>query len=67
MDAIESIKDWHSDLLLEGVNVTFSETDHVALQTGRMLRATIKGGHGQVRVLRASVPVRGADPMRLRV
>jgi ABC-type branched-subunit amino acid transport system substrate-binding protein len=47
MDAIESIKDWHSDLLLEGVNVSFSETDHVALQTGRMLRATIKDGKGK--------------------
>ena len=47
MDAIESVKDWHSDLLLEGVNVSFSATDHVALQTGRMLRATIKDGKGK--------------------
>jgi hypothetical protein len=47
MDAIESVKDWHSDLLLEGVNVSFSETDHVALQTGRMLRATVKDGKGK--------------------
>jgi branched-chain amino acid transport system substrate-binding protein len=47
MDAIESVKDWRSDLLLEGVNVSFSETDHVALQTGRMLRATVKDGKGK--------------------
>jgi len=38
MDAVESIKDWHSDLLLDEVNVTFSDTDHIGLQTGRMLR-----------------------------
>jgi hypothetical protein len=47
MDAIESVKDWHSDLLLDGVNVSFSDTDHVALQTGRMLRATVKDGKGK--------------------
>jgi len=47
MDAIESVKDWHSDLLLDGVNVRFSETDHVALQTGRMLRATVTDGKGK--------------------
>ena len=47
MAAIESVKDWHSDLLLEGVNVGFSDTDHVALQTGRMLRAIIKDGKGK--------------------
>jgi branched-chain amino acid transport system substrate-binding protein len=47
MDAIESVKDWHSDLLLDGVNVSFSKTDHVALQTGRMLRATVKDGKGK--------------------
>ena len=47
MDAIESVKDWQSDLLLEGVNVGFSDTDHVALQTGRMLRATVTDGKGK--------------------
>jgi hypothetical protein len=47
IDAVKSIKDWHSDLLLDGVNVTFSETDHTALQTGRMLRATVKDGKGK--------------------
>lgn len=47
MDALESIKDWHSDLLLDEVKVSFSDTDHVALQTGKMLRATIKDGKGK--------------------
>ncbi len=47
MDAVESLKDWHSDLLLDGVNITFSDDDHTALQTGRMLRSTIKDGKGK--------------------
>jgi branched-chain amino acid transport system substrate-binding protein len=46
MDAVESIKDWHSDLLLDEVNVTFSHTDHTGLQTGRMLRIMVEDGKG---------------------
>jgi branched-chain amino acid transport system substrate-binding protein len=44
MDAVESIEDWHTDLLLDEVNVTFSDTDHTGLQTGRMLVVTIEDG-----------------------
>ncbi|KPJ49964.1 MAG: hypothetical protein AMJ38_02540 [Dehalococcoidia bacterium DG_22] len=44
MDAVESIEDWHSDLLLDEVNVTFSDTDHIGLQTGRMLRVVVEDG-----------------------
>jgi hypothetical protein len=47
MDAVESITNWHSDLLLDGVNVSFSETDHTALQTGRMLKASLQGNKGK--------------------
>jgi branched-chain amino acid transport system substrate-binding protein len=47
MDAVESIKDWHGDLLIDEVNVSFSETDHTAFQTGRMLRATVEDGKGR--------------------
>jgi len=47
IDATESIHDWHSELLLDEVNVTFSETDHTALQTGRMLRSTMEGAKGK--------------------
>jgi len=47
MEAVESIKDFHSPLLLDGVNISFSDTDHTALQTGRMLRATVKDGKGR--------------------
>jgi len=41
MEALESLKDFHSDLMLDGVNVSFSDTDHIGLQTGRMLKATV--------------------------
>jgi len=47
MDAVESIEDFHSDLFLDEVNVSFSETDHTALQTGKMLRATVEDGKGK--------------------
>jgi hypothetical protein len=42
MDAVESIEGWHSDLLLDEVNITLSDTDHIALQTGRMLRVVVE-------------------------
>jgi hypothetical protein len=41
MNVVESLQDFHSDLLLDGVTVSFSDTDHTGLQTGRMLRATV--------------------------
>jgi branched-chain amino acid transport system substrate-binding protein len=47
MDAVESLQDFHSDLLLDGVNVSFSKTDHTGLQTGKMLRAVIEDGEGK--------------------
>ena len=47
MDSLESIEDFHSDLFLDEVNVSFSETDHTGLQTGRMLRASVEDGKGK--------------------
>ena len=47
MDALESIQDFHSDLFLDDVNVSFSDTDHTGLQTGYMLRATVEDGKGK--------------------
>jgi len=47
MDAVESIQGWHSDLLLDEVNVSFSDTDHIGLQTGRMLRVIVEDGKGR--------------------
>jgi branched-chain amino acid transport system substrate-binding protein len=36
MDAIESLTDYRSDLLLPGVTITLSKTDHYTLQSGPM-------------------------------
>lgn len=47
VDAVLSLKDYHSDLFIDGVNITFSDTDRTALQTGRMLRATVENGKGK--------------------
>jgi len=47
MDALESIQDFHSDLFLDDVNVSFSDTDHTGLQTGHMLRAVVEDGKGR--------------------
>ena len=41
MDVVESLQDFHSDLMLDGVTVSFSDTDHTGLQTGRMLKVTV--------------------------
>jgi ABC-type branched-subunit amino acid transport system substrate-binding protein len=46
MDAVESIQGFHSDLFLDDVSVSFSDTDHTGLQTGHMLRATVEDGKG---------------------
>jgi branched-chain amino acid transport system substrate-binding protein len=46
MEAVESIQDFHSDLFLDEVNVSFSDTDHRGLETGKMLRAAVEGGKG---------------------
>ncbi|MDP2949932.1 MAG: ABC transporter substrate-binding protein [Chloroflexota bacterium] len=47
MEAVESTKDFHSDLLLDGINISFSDTDHTALQTAKMLQVTVTDGKGK--------------------
>jgi branched-chain amino acid transport system substrate-binding protein len=47
MDALESIQGFHSDLFTDEVNVSFSDTDHTAFQTARMLRAVVEDGKGK--------------------
>jgi branched-chain amino acid transport system substrate-binding protein len=48
MDAVESIEGFHSDLMLDDVNVSFSPTVHTAFQSGRMLRAGVdENGKGK--------------------
>jgi len=47
MDAVESIQDFHSDLSIDEVNISFSETDRRALEDGKMLRAVVEDGKGR--------------------
>jgi hypothetical protein len=47
MDAVESMEGFHSDLMLDDVNVSFSPTVHTAFESGRMLRAGIEDGVGK--------------------
>jgi branched-chain amino acid transport system substrate-binding protein len=47
MDAVESIEGFHSDLMLDDVYVSFSDSDHTGLQTGHMLRAVVEDGKGK--------------------
>ena len=47
MEALESLQDFHSDLMLDEVTVSFSDTDHIGLQTGRMLKVSVENGKGK--------------------
>jgi branched-chain amino acid transport system substrate-binding protein len=47
MAAVESTKDFHSDLMLDDVSVSFSDTDHSGLQSGHMLKATVENNKGK--------------------
>ena len=47
MDALESIEDWHSDLFIDGMTLSFSDTDHSSFETTRMLRAVVEDGKGK--------------------
>jgi ABC-type branched-subunit amino acid transport system substrate-binding protein len=47
MDAVESLRDYRSDLLLEGVTITLSDTDHYTLQSGFMEHVVLEDGKGK--------------------
>jgi branched-chain amino acid transport system substrate-binding protein len=48
MDAIHTIfRDYQGELALPGVTITLSETDHLAYEQMRMLRATLVDGKGK--------------------
>jgi hypothetical protein len=57
MDAVLSLKGWHSDLLMDGVDISFSDTDRTALQSGAMIQATVENGKGKWEYLGAAVPL----------
>jgi len=47
MEAVESTKEFHSDVMLDDVTVSFSDTDHTGLQSGHMLRAAVENNKGK--------------------
>jgi len=47
MDAIESLRDYQSGLVLEGVTITISDTDHYTLQAGPMEHVVLEDGVGK--------------------
>lgn len=47
MDAVESLRDYRSDLLIEGVTITLSDTDHWTLQSGPMEHVVLEDGKGK--------------------
>jgi branched-chain amino acid transport system substrate-binding protein len=48
MDAVESTTDFHSDVMLDDVTVSFSDSDHTGIQSGHMLKATVdEKGQGE--------------------
>jgi len=47
MEAVESTTNFHSDLMLDDVTVSFSDTDHTGLQSGHMLKATVENNKGK--------------------
>jgi ABC-type branched-subunit amino acid transport system substrate-binding protein len=47
MEATESLTDYHSDLLLDGINITFGPDDHTAIGNGRLLKVVVQDGRGK--------------------
>jgi branched-chain amino acid transport system substrate-binding protein len=47
MDAVESLDRFHSDLFLDEVDISLSDTDHRAFEDGVMLQATVEDGKGK--------------------
>jgi ABC-type branched-subunit amino acid transport system substrate-binding protein len=47
MDAMESLRDWHSDLAPDGINFTVTDTDHLLIESVRFLRVVVENGKGK--------------------
>jgi hypothetical protein len=47
MDAMESLRDWHSDLAPDGINFTVTDTDHLLIESARFLRVVVEDGKGK--------------------
>jgi len=59
MDAVHSFKDYQSDLMLPGITITLSPTDHLAFEAMGMMKATVTAdGKGNWEYLGDVMPFR---------
>ncbi len=47
MDAVHSFEDYQADLMLPGVTITLSPTDHLAIESVMLLQAKVEDGRGK--------------------
>ncbi len=47
VDAVQSFKDFQGNLGLPGISITLSKTDHYAVETMKLLKATVVDGRGK--------------------
>jgi branched-chain amino acid transport system substrate-binding protein len=47
MDAVHSFQDYQADLMLPGITITLSETDHLPIEQMRMMQVQVVDGHSQ--------------------
>jgi branched-chain amino acid transport system substrate-binding protein len=47
INATESLTDFHSDLLLDGIDISFGPDDHTAIGNGRLLKVVVQDGKGE--------------------
>jgi len=47
MDAVHSFEDYQADLMLPGVTITLSPTDHLAIESMMLLQAKVEDGKGK--------------------
>ncbi|UCH86665.1 MAG: ABC transporter substrate-binding protein [Dehalococcoidia bacterium] len=47
MDAVHSFQDYQSDLMLPGITISLSPTDHLTFEAMRMMRAMVVDGKGK--------------------
>ena len=51
MEAMESLRDWHTDLAPEGINFPVTDTDHLLIESVRFLRVVVEDGKGRFEYL----------------
>jgi len=61
MDAVESLRDWHSDLAPDGIDFTVTDTDHLLIESARFLRVVVENGKGKFEYFGPPYSLEGGD------